>query len=381
MQLNKRIASLMAASMVVAGACGGSSTPAPSVATATGTPPAPATGTPVAAATGTPAAPSTGTSGGALSGTITISGSSTVQPISQAVQELFNTTNPGVAITVDGPGTGAGFTLFCKGETDIQDASRAIKPTGEADVCATNGVEYVELKVALDGLSIITAAADDKVTCLSFNDLYALIGPEAGPINPITGATQTPITNWKDAQALATTLGSKTVLPDAPLTITGPGEESGTYDFLVTTVIVPIGTTRKVPTDKQVARPDYQASADDNAIITGVAGTADNKTTLGWVGFAYVEENLDKVKPLQVDGGKGCIAPSRDTVADGTYPISRNLYIYVNKAKIASNPALAAYVDLYLADGTVDTVLQTVPYVALAPTEFKKTQDAWAAAH
>ena len=222
MQIDKRIATLLAATMIVAAACGGSGSSAPpaSVATATGTPAAVATGTPAASTVAATPGQSMAASGGALSGTITISGSSTVQPISQAVQELFNTTNPGVAITVDGPGTGAGFTLFCKGETDIQDASRAIKPTGEADVCAQNGVEYVELK-CLYGLSIITAAADDKVTCLSFNDLYALIGPEAGPVNPITGATQTPFANWKDAQSLATTLGSKTVFPDAPLTITG----------------------------------------------------------------------------------------------------------------------------------------------------------------
>jgi phosphate transport system substrate-binding protein len=351
-------------------ACGGGSAPASSV--------PPTTGTPAAGASGTPGA-SAPASGGALSGTITISGSSTVQPISQAVQELFNTTNPGVAIVVDGPGTGAGFSLFCKGETDIQDASRAIKATGEADVCAKNGIEYMELKVALDGLSIITAAANDTVSCLSFNDLYALLGPEAGPVNPIHGASPMTVTNWKDAQLLASALGSKTVFPDAPLTITGPGEESGTYDFLVATVIVPIATARKVPTDKQVARPDYQASADDNAIITGVAGTPDNKSTLGWVGFAFVEENLDKVKPLDVDGGKGCVAPSHDTIANASYPISRDLYLYVNKARAASNPALAAYVGLYLADGTVDNVLKTVPYVALAKDEFKKTQDAWAA--
>ncbi|MEA2621803.1 MAG: phosphate transport system substrate-binding protein [Chloroflexota bacterium] len=317
--------------------------------------------------------------GAAASGTIKISGSSTVQPITTAVQELFNQANPGVAITVDGPGTGDGFKLFCKGEIDIADASRAIKPTGEADVCATNGVKYIELKVALDGLSVITSAKNTaSPQCLTFADLYALTGPESGPQNK-AGDSQEPFTNWKQAQALATELGSKTVFPDAPLTITAPGEESGTYDFYIQTVITPIAVTRGLPADRQGARPDYQASANDNTIIEGVAGTAQNSTTLGWVGFAYVEENLDKVKPLEVDGGKGCVAPSHDTIANATYPISRDLFIYVNTDKVKTNPALAAYVDLYLKAGTIDTILQTVPYVGLSPDAFKASQTAWAA--
>jgi phosphate transport system substrate-binding protein len=304
-----------------------------------------------------------------LTGSITISGSSTVQPISTAIQELFNAANPGVAITVDGPGTGDGFTLFCNGETDISDASRAIEPEGEADVCAGKGVRYVELKVALDGLSVITAASNTTTTCLTFADLYALTGPES-----------IGFTNWKDGQDIATALGSTTQLPDAPLTITGPGEESGTYDFYVEKVIAPLAAKRGLAAEDAVARPDYQASANDNTIIEGVAGTADISTTLGWVGIAYVEENLDKVRPLEVDGGNGCVAPSHDTVADGSYPISRDLFIYVNVDKAMSNPALEAFVDFYLQAGTVDYVLQTVPYVAPAPDAFTASRDAWTAA-
>ena len=301
-----------------------------------------------------------------LSGSIAISGSSTVRPITEAVGELFNAGSPGVAIAVDGPGTGDGFKLFCAGETDISDASRAIKPTGEADVCATNGVEYIELKIGLDGISVITSANNTAATCLSFADLYALTGPESTGVN-----------NWKDAQAIATALGSTTVFPDAPLTITAPGEESGTYDFYRTTVIAPIAATRGLPADQQVVRPDYQASANDNAIITGVAGTPDNATTLGWVGFAYTEENLDKVQSLPIDGGKGCVKDSVATILDGTYPISRPLFIYVNKAKAAANPALSAFVDYYMAPGTIENVLQTVPYVNLPADQLQASRDTW----
>jgi phosphate transport system substrate-binding protein len=299
-----------------------------------------------------------------LTGSITISGSSTVQPLSTAVQELFNVGSPGVAISVDGPGTGDGFALFCAGETDIADASRAIKAEGEADVCAQNGVEYVELKVALDGLSVITSAADTALACLSFNDLYALVGPESIGFD-----------NWSDAQAIVAELGSTTVFPDAPLTITGPGEESGTYDFFVEAAIAPIAEARG---QEPFTRPDYQSSPNDLTIVEGVAGTPENDTTLGWVGFAFVEEYLDRIKPLQVDGGEGCVEPTYDTISDGSYPISRPLFIYVNKAKAAEKPELAAFVDYYLTPGVMESVLQTVPYVGLSPDETQAAADAWA---
>lgn len=299
-----------------------------------------------------------------LTGSIIMSGSSTVQPISTAVQELFNVGSPGVAITVDGPGTGDGFALFCAGEIDIANASRAIRPEGEADVCAANGVEYVELKVALDGVSVITSAAATDLTALSFADLYALVGPESVGFR-----------SWSDAQALATELGSTTTFPDAPLTITAPGEESGTYDFFVEEVIAPIAEARG---QEPVARPDYQASANDLTIIEGVAGTPDNPTTLGWVGYAFVEENLDRVRPIAVDGGAGPVDPTYDSISDGTYPIARPLFIYVNTAKAAEDPALSAFVDFYLAEGTVASVLGTVPYVGLSPEEWAATQAAWA---
>jgi phosphate transport system substrate-binding protein len=305
--------------------------------------------------------------GGEVTGSVNISGSSTVQPISDAIAQGFKTVNPGFDYTVEGPGTGDGFQRFCAGEIDIADASRAISDE-EVALCQGAGIEYTELKVALDGISIVTSANDTQVECLSFADLYALTGPESTGFN-----------TWAAGQEIATALGSNTQLPDVPLAITGPGEESGTFDFYVETVIEPIGEERGLPEDQWTTRPDYTASANDNAIVDGVAGS---DTSLGWVGFAFLEENLDKIKPINVaaEANGTCVEPTHDTIADGTYPIARDLFIYVNNAKIAENPALAPFVDYYLADGTITGVLETVPYVELSPEAFAESKAAWEAA-
>jgi phosphate transport system substrate-binding protein len=319
----------------------------------------------VAAACGASGATGAPTGGGE----IFISGSSTVGPISSGVKELFNETNPSVAITVDEPGTSDGFELFCAGETDISDASRAISEE-EATACADSGVEFIELKVAIDGLSVITSALNDQIPedCLTFGDLYALIGPEA-----------TGVENWNDAETMAKELGSTTDLPDAPLTITAPGEESGTFDSFVELVI---GAFAEERGQDETTRPDYQSSGDDNVIIDGVAGSEGNATTLGWVGFAYAQNATDRVKLLNVDDGEsGCVEPNPDTIASGEYPIARDLYIYVNKAKAEENPAVVDYVDFYLADGTLDQVLQNpdARYVPLDESAFAETVTAWEA--
>lgn len=319
-------------------------------------------GSPSPASTGTPAASDQATaSPAALTGEISISGSSTVLPISQGVAEAFNEENPDVAISVDGPGTGDGFKLFCAGTTDISDASRKIKDT-EVQLCADGKVDYIELKVAIDGMSILTSKNDTTApTCLSFADLYALIGPESEGFD-----------RWKDAQTLATELGSTTTFPDAQLSIYGPGEESGTYDYFVEQVVTPIATERS---KDKVTRKDYQSSPNDNVIIEGIAGS---DTSLGWVGYAYAEENLDKVKFVEVAGKDGtCVAPTTDTIASATYPLARDLYIYVNKDKAAANPALAAFVDFYLAEGTVSTINETVGYIDLAPDVLAASRAAW----
>ena len=173
------------------------------------------------------AAPSTEASGGtapsaaAVTGKINVSGSSTVEPISTAVAELVKASNAGFNFTVTGPGTGDGFKTFCKGETDISDASRKIKDE-EAATCAAAGIEYTELKIAIDGMTVMTSPDNAAVTCLSFADLYALTGPQSQGFD-----------KWSSATTLAKSLGSNTVFPDTDLPITGPGEESGTYDSYV----------------------------------------------------------------------------------------------------------------------------------------------------
>jgi phosphate transport system substrate-binding protein len=317
----------------------------------------------VAAACGDDDGGETGTT--ALTGSITISGSSTVQPITSLVAELFNEdVSDGVAFTVDGPGTSDGFVLFCDGETDIQDASRPIEQE-EIDACSANGVEYIELAVAFDGITVMTNPANADVTCLNHGDLYALFGPESNGID-----------TWDGADALANEVGGTDGFASAPLEITAPGEESGTYDaFIDLSGIEDIALEQGVPEDEAAAlRTDYQASPDDNVIISAMEGS---DSPLGFVGFAFAEGAAEQVKILEVDGGDGCVAPSRDTIADGSYPLSRTLYIYVNKGKLAESPALQAYVDYYVTDtGLVEAVTGT-GYVELPADQIEATRTTW----
>ena len=316
----------------------------------------------VGACTGAGSSPSASVGNAtAMSGEISISGSSTVQPISQGVAERFNEVHPDVAIRVDGPGTGDGFQLFCAGDIDISDASRAIREA-EAEACKAAGIEYIELKVSIDGLSVLTATANTAVTCLSYADLYALIGPEAEDV-----------TNWNAAEALAQELGSTTDLPDVELKVFGPGEESGTYDYFVADG--PIGEFAEDRGQEEATRKDYNSSPQDNVIIEGISGF---DTSLGWVGYAFAVENADTVRLLEVSAPDGeCVAPTPETIASNDYPLSRDLFIYVDKAKAASNEALAAFVDFYLADGTIAAVNEEVGYIDLEGTVLTEQRSAW----
>jgi phosphate transport system substrate-binding protein len=301
-----------------------------------------------------------------VSGDVFVTGSSTVEPISVAVAEALADENGDINVDVEGPGTGDGFEKFCAGEADISDASRAIKPE-EADACKANDIEFIEIKVAIDGLSVLTNP-DNELECLSFADLYALVGPESEGID-----------NWKDAEAIAKELGSTTTFPDLDLDITAPGEESGTYDSFIELALADaaekrVEATKITEAEAETTRPDYSSQADDNAIIQGIEGA---EGSLGWVGFAFAEEAGDGVKELEVDGGDGCVAPSSETIADGSYPVSRPLFIYVNKAEAESNPAVAAYVDYYL-DAGLDQVAE-VGYVDLPEEEITASRDAWEA--
>ena len=244
---------------------------------------------------------------------VTVSGSSTVEPISTAVAEAFRGQNGDVDITVEGPGTGDGFEKFCGGETDISDASRPIKEE-EVAACEDAGIEFVELKVGIDGISVITAP-DNPLECMNFADLYALIGPEAEGVD-----------NWSGATEVASALGSETELPDETLVITAPGEESGTYDSFIEIVLEPTAEPRVEAGDitedeAATTRSDYSSSANDNTIIEGVAAEAGG---LGWVGFAFADQAEGvKLMPVSEEPGGDCVAPSAETIQDGTYPISR----------------------------------------------------------
>ncbi len=295
--------------------------------------------------------------------TVLVSGSSTVEPISSLVAEDFAAQSDGFEYEVDGPGTGDGFALFCEGETDISDASRPISEE-EIATCEENGTPWVELKVAVDGISVLTSIANEEVSCLSFGDLYALLGPESQGFD-----------RWSAADDLAAELGdefgtSNAPFPDAPLEVTAPGEESGTYDSFLEIVFGDIAEARS---QEEVARADYTASPDDNVIIEGIAG-ADG--SLGWVGFAFYEQNADTVKALEVDGGDGCVAPTADTIATNEYPISRDLFIYVNTDRADANPAVAAFVDYYLSDAGIAAVGEA-GYVDLTPEALEETRAAW----
>lgn len=344
----RRVAPLGVAGLaVLLAACGGG---AP--ATTSGTPHDPVTGSP--ADGGTPGS-------GAATGEIHVSGSSTVEPISQAVSEDFRDQNPDFGYTVEGPGTGDGFAAFCEGATDVSDASRPIQEP-EAEACSANGVDYVELKIAYDGMAVLTHP-DTPVDCLTFPDLYALFGPESAGV-----------ANWQDAEALAQELGSTTDLPDMPLQITAPGEESGTYDSFIELALAGIAEERGQPDDVlRVPGPNYTASPNDNVIVEGVEAGAGS---LGFVGYAFYAEAGDAVKAISIDGGDGCVPPNGETIADGSYPLSRPLFIYPNVQNAADNAALAEWVEFFLSDEGIANVAEA-GYVPLRETELQETRATW----
>ena len=222
-------------------------------------------------------------------GSIFITGSSTVEPITNLLAESFSQANPDVAFSVQGPGSGDGHKAACAGE------------------------------VPIDGISVITSIENTSIDCLDFADLYSLIGDEA-----------TGFGSWSDANVLNADLGGNGPFPDADLEIFAPGEESGTFDSFVEIALEDIWDARVeagAANDAFAVRPDYNTSADDNVIIDGIGG---NASSLGWVGFAFADENRDRVKLLEIDGGDGCVAPTAETIASAAFPISRFLYTYVD---------------------------------------------------
>ena len=311
-----------------------------------------------------------GSQSGSAEGEVVAIGSSTVEPIVSIALEDFAAANEGVTFEVDGPGTGDGFALFCEDGSDIATASRAIDED-EAATCSDAGIDYVELKIGIDGLSVITSPENSVVSCLSFGDLYALFGPESVGFE-----------NWSDADALAAEVGGDfgelhAPYEDAALEITAPGEESGTYTSFIDLATSGVAEVRleegAIAEDEvETLRPDYTGSADDNVIVENIGGFP---SSLGFVGFAFADQNADSVKTLEVDGGDGCVAPSPDTISSGEYPLARDLYIYVNTAHADDNPTLVEFVDWFLTDGI--GAVEEADYVALDDASLAETVSAW----
>lgn len=278
------------------------------------------------------------TSGGSASGTIKIDGSSTVYPVSFAVAEEFSKANPNANVTVAFSGTGGGMKQFGVGEIDIADASRPMKDK-EAAICAENGIEFIKLSVAYDGIAVVVNPGNDWCDTLSVEQLKKLWTPDS------------PAKTWKDLDP---------TWPDEEVKLFGPGTDSGTFDYFTEEIV---GETKK-------SRADYTPSEDDNMLVTGVSG---DKYALGYFGFAYYVENKDKLKLLGVDAGSGPVKPSMETVMDNSYtPLARPLFIYVSKASL-KNEVTKEFVKFYLANAA--ELSKEVGYVP-APAEVAAENEA-----
>jgi len=265
--------------------------------------------------TGTAGGGSSTTSSEKLSGKIALDGSSTVFPFAQAAAELFQEEQPDVQVTVGQSGTGGGFEKFCAGETDISNASRPIKDDEEAPLCEKAGITYSEVQVADDGIALVTNKGL-AVDCLTTDQLKTL---------------------WNKGSKAASLKDIDPKLPDTKLSLYGPGTDSGTFDFF----------TEEINGEKGATRDDYQASEDDNQLVTGVEG---DDGGFGYFGFSYYEAQQDKLNLVGVDAGDGCVKPSKETIQDGSYkPLSRPIFMYPS-AKALARPEVKAFMDFILAN-------------------------------
>ena len=289
--------------------------------------------------------PNATSDGSKLDGAVAIDGSSTVFPITEAMAEEFQKSNPGVKVTVGVSGTGGGFKKFCAGETDISDASRPIKQK-EIDACKEGGIEFIELPVAFDALSVVLHPDNDWAECLTVEQLETMWEPGA----------QGKISKWNQVDPK---------FPDADLALYGPGTDSGTFDYF----------TDAIAGEEGASRGDFTASEDDNVLVQGVAG---DKNAIGYFGYAYYEENKDKLKAAKIDdgdaeNGDGCVEPSTETVLDGTYqPLARPIFIYVKKDAL-DKPEVKAFIDYYM-DPTNKALVSETGYVAMPDDIYTKAQ-------
>ena len=277
-----------------------------------------------------------GSGGGELSGKIAIDGSSTVAPFAQAAAELFNEENPDVRITVGTSGTGGGFEKFCAGETDISNASRPIKDDEEVPLCEKDGVKYGEIQVANDGIAVVTNKAL-TVDCLTTAQLKKL---------------------WNKGSKVKNLSQLGGSLPDTPLSLYGPGTDSGTFDFF----------TDEINGEEGVTREDYEPSEDDSQLVTGVSG---DEGGLGYFGFSYYEGAQDKLNLVGVDAGGGeCVKPSIETIQDGSYkPLARPLFMYPG-SKALARPEVKAFMDFVIANQQdIATAAKIVPLTSEQATK------------
>jgi phosphate transport system substrate-binding protein len=279
-------------------------------------------------------------SGNGASGSVAVDGSSTVFPMSNAAAELLSEENPDVQVAVAESGTGGGFEKFCAGQTDISDASRPIEQE-EKDACAKEGIEYTELQVATDALTVVVHP-DLDVDCLTTDQLVKLWEPGSK------------VTNWNQLDPS---------FPDEEISLFGPGSDSGTYDYMAADVI---------GDESETTRDDYEASEDDNVLVQGVAGT---EGATGYFGYTYYEENADSLKALSIDDGNGCVAPSAETAQAGEYtPLSRPLFVYVKNSAYNDNAAVKEYVDFYVEN--LADIADVGKFIPLSDDLYSKTQSA-----
>jgi phosphate transport system substrate-binding protein len=270
-----------------------------------------------------------------LNGALEIDGSSTVFPITQAVAEEFALANRGVRISIGVSGTGGGFEQFCRGEIAMSNASREIKPA-EAEACAANGIAFTELRVALDGLSVVVHPDNDWAACLTVAQLRELWRPDS------------PIERWNDLDP---------AWPDKQIRLYGPGTDSGTFDYFTAAIVG----------EEDASRADYNASEDDNVLVQGVEG---DTYALAYLGYAYYAEAGERLKALAIDDGNGCVAPAEATIRDGSYsPLARPLFVYVRDDAL-QEPTTAAFVRYYLGEGRV--VIPFVGYVLFDPAVYEE---------
>lgn len=285
-----------------------------------------------------------GTTAGALDASVTgeviVDGSSTVFPMSTTAAELMKAEGSPIEVSVGEAGTGGGFERFCAGETDISDASRPIDSEDEAPVCEENGIEYTEVLIATDALTV-AVHPDLDVDCLTIDELTTLFGPRSKA------------TNWQDINP---------DFPDQEISGFIPGTDSGTYDYMAADVI---------GDESETLRDDFETSEDDNVLVQGVSGTEGG---VGFFGYTYYEQNADDLKAVAIDSGAGCVEPSAETAQDGTYtPLARPLFIYVKNESYTDNEAVKTYVDYYI--DNLPVIAEGAKYIPLNDEDYAATQE------